>query len=365
MVSGRALRTVSAALFLLASGLAAGGWDGEAAAQLEGSVRAEDGRPLVGATVELWRERTRLATTSTSADGRFRFVGPVVEEARAISAEHMGYRPVRLPVEDGRSEVTFVLEPAPIPLQALRVEATREICTGSDDPGARALWNAARGRYAAGLDTLGVATYVHSSEARVSADQVGMPADSGFEPGQRGSSPLLRAGWERRIARDGYAQPVRRVSSSGSYDSWVYPPLQADLAPHFASETFGRLHDFQLVSQGPDGWTLAFCPREADRPAIEGTVTLTPDTAFASAAWLFRTPEPTEGAGGEARFRAPAADEARPLLPERSLFWRRVPDGEYLRKYERYEEWRLAQGDSVPFLPVRPSRGERPVPDHR
>ena len=42
------------------------------------------------------------------------------------------------------------------------------------------------------------------------------------------------------------------------------------------------------------------------------------------------------------------------LLPIEGVFWRRSPPDSFWQRYQKFELWMVAQGDSVPFLPKRP-----------
>jgi hypothetical protein len=324
------------------------------AAQLSGTVVDISGIPLEGVTVEAWGEAQRLATRITDPTGAFRFPPGIATRTTALYAHRLGYRGVRLELDPGTLEpVEIRLDAEAIPLPAVDVVAVREFCPREDESAARALWNAARARYLQGLDSMGVATYLASSREVVSRDRLTGSAPQGAALDQRGSSFLLRVSWARRIEREGYAYPVRRPTAEGALDSWVYAPLEADLAPHFADPLFGRLHTLSIFSEDGSGWRIAFCPRDPRRPSIQGTLHLAADTSLVSADWLFRTPEPSEEAGGQAFFAPVGSRVARFLLPSEGLSWRKAPDGGFARSHERFEGWIVAPGDSVPFLPSR------------
>lgn len=320
-----------------------------------GTVREASGAPVPTARIEVRAQGRLLASSRSDEAGAFRLVlrqattGPYT-----LRVDRFGYHGHERTLEGVPAvELLVVLDPAPLPLPGFQVEATRDACSAGEDPQARRLWQAAVRRHPGGLDTLGVATYLHGW-----SDTLPMPA-RGYEegrvgsPGQRGSAPLLRLSWERRVQRDGYAFQVRRTDSARSFDSWSYAPLEADFAPHFVHETFGRLNRFLLEGdeEGEYGWILRFCSRNQDRPYLEGSLELTPDTLLHRAEWRFGTPEPDEDAGGWARFPAATPQDPTPFpLPVESMTWRRLPDGEMLRKAQSYEGWILAPGDSVPFL---------------
>lgn len=331
---------------------------------LQGTVREASGQAVPTARVELRRGDAVLASTRTDRDGFFRLVlrdvaaGPLV-----LRVARFGYHSHESTVGTDAGRVDVVLDPAPLPLPGLDVEPLPGVCEADEDPDARALWEAVAQVHPGGLDTLGLATYLHGWTDTLGVSQD--PDDEGRigSPGQRGSAPLLRLSWDRRVQREGYAFPVRRTDRARSYDSWSYAPLEADFAPHFVDPTFGRLHRFQLEEAGSGGWILAFCGRNRGRPYLEGTLEVGPDSLLRRAEWRFRTDEPDETAGGWARFPDPTEAEPVPVpLPVESMTWRRMPDGEMLRKVQSYEGWILAPGDSVPFLRSR-ENGTRPGPD--
>jgi hypothetical protein len=316
-------------------------------------------RPVPTARVELLRGGRTAASTRTDREGGFRL--PLRDwpgGAATIRVERFGYHAVERSVEAGTGEIRVLLSPAPLPLPGFQVEAERDVCETPEDSQARALWEAASRRHLTGLDTLGLATYLRGWTDTLQASSGNGEIDREGEPGQRGSAPLLRLSWDRRVQQEGYAFPVRRTDRARSYSSWSYPPLEADFAPHFIHPTFGRLHRLQLSEEGPQGWTLRFCTRNRRRPWLEGRMELDPDTLLRRVEWSFRTDEPDEAAGGWARFPGALPEADHVPLPTESMTWRRLPDGELLRKAQSYEGWILAPGDSVPFLRSRDEGGE-------
>jgi hypothetical protein len=349
-------------LLLAMGGLAAGIPDGSVLLRgtgepVEGVVREASGQPVVSAYVKLMRNGRALASTRTDRDGRFQIaLAGELEGELSLRIERLGYRSKDQPLAPGTWWVEVELEPAPLPLPGFEVEGIRDVCEGTEDAEARALWEVAARRHPAGLDTLGVATYLQAWNDTLTSEAEANDAERLGTPGQRGSAPLLRLSWTRRIPREGYAFPVRRSDRERSYDSWSYPPLEADFAPHFVHEAFGELQRFQVDLADRDGWVLRFCSRRRDQPYLEGTMELTPDTLLQRVEWQFQTPDPDESAGGWARFPMASLDEPAPLpLPVESMTWRQLPGGEVLRKAQSYEGWVLAPGDSVPFLRSRAS----------
>lgn len=348
-------RKVVTALLLLGPAVTFGS---PATAQITGYVLNEEGDPVAGAAVEAWAADRKIGGRLANEDGWFLFPGEITGRIRALYAGQLGYHPEVVQIEEGVDSYEIRLTREPILLPELVVDAQRDRCAGREDRDARRLWERAAARYSQGLDTLGVATYLASVESILPEGEVGTIQAAGEALAQRGSSSLLRFSWKRRIEREGYAYQVRRSTPEQSYTSWVYPPLEADFATHFVGDQFGERHRFKFDTvddpDGDGGVTLVFCARDDDHPSMEGTLRISPDTTVAVAQWLFRTPEPVEQAGGRAVF-GPVADDPDDsyLLPIEGVFWRRSPPDSYWQRYQKFELWMVAQGDSVPFLPKR------------
>ncbi len=374
---------------LLSVGLVIGGWPGAASAfasadgdgpgvleapgEVRGRVVDESGSPVIGVRVELAVQERILGAATTGADGHFqiRFSTEVLTAlgsptSAEVRAQRLGYHPATESVDlPEPGDVLLVLQPAPLPLPAMQVDGGPTQCEGDDPDGlARLLWRAAASRHQGGVDTLGIASYMSALTDTIGGgvyvrtrmlesggveEGVGRP-----EAGQRGSAPILRLGWGRRIDRQGYAFPVRRTDREGSFASWSYAPLESDLAPHFGAAQFGDRHYFQMVSAREDGWLIRFCARARNRPHIDGRIELTVDTLVRRVEWDFRTDQPVENAGGWALFPSPSAEGAPPpLLPLESMAWRTLRDTITIRRAQWFDGWILAPGDSVPFLPRR------------
>jgi hypothetical protein len=323
-------------------------------AQMTGEVSDEDGIALQGVSVEAWNDGGKIAVRLTDDAGQFSFPDSVAVETTVLWAARLGFRPQRVSVEPGVSFYELSLVEEAVSVQGVVVEAPREVCDGREDQDARYIWQRLRERYHPALDTLGVATYMVWAEAVVSVDDLGPLELPTVAVEQRGSSSQLRFAWDRRVARRGYAFPTRRVENGQARDSWVYAPIHADFAPHLIDETFGELHDFQMLNDDSEGWEVAFCPTDDDHPMIRGILTISPDTTLLGAEWTFETPEPQENAGGRAVFfPVTGAPQQTYLLPSEAMFWRQIELDQYYQRYQRYEGWVVAQGDSVPSLPTR------------
>ena len=336
---------------------------GSVAAQIGGVVTRRGGIPVEGVSVEAWSVDRRVAATMTDELGVFSFPEAIALNTVMLRVGALGFEVGELAVRSGLSTYDIELTEAPLAVEGLVVTMEEATCEmGRDDERGRKLWQYARIRYDGLMDTLGVATYLAEADTVVPLSQLGALQLPELNLSQRGSSSLLRFNWTRRIDRDGYAFSIRRMDGAAPYDSWVYPPLEADFAPHFVDEVFGERHRFVIDEEGPDGWQLAYCPKDTGKPSIKGTITLARDTTFAEVDWLFDTPEPMEHAGGRASFSPilPGSGLSH-LLPTEAVIWRAVPTGDYLQSYQRYEDWLVAPGDSVPLLPLRRVPGEAGV----
>ena len=328
-------------------------------AQIRGVVTRAGGLPLGSASVEVWSVDRRFGAMLTDDSGAFSFTSAISFNAAMLRVSALGFEVREVAVQGGLGTYDIELTEAPLAVEGLVVTMEEATCEmGREDARGRELWQYARFRYDGLMDTLGVATYLAEADTIVPLSELGALKLPALNLSQRGSSSLLRFNWTRRIDRDGYAFAVRRMDGAAPYDSWVYPPLEADFAPHFADEVFGERHRFVIDDEGPDGWMLAYCPKDTGKPSIKGTITIARDTTFAAVDWLFQTPDPVEHAGGRAFF-TPILSRAvlSHLLPSEAVVWREIPAGDYLQSYQRYEGWRVAPGDSVPLLPLRRERG--------
>lgn len=336
--------------------------------EVRGVVLDERGQPLVGVRVEILLEDRLRSATVTTEDGHFALRRPEGDGVVTLRAERLGYAPrvvVLTPQLLPGEPMILRLEPAPLPLPGLRVEVEGGVCPSRSHPEGIVLWEAMARRHPNGLDTLGAVSY---TLVRVDTLATTGRAEEGpLQAGQRGFSGRLRTQWERRLERDGYAFPVRRTDLEGSFDAWSYAPLEADFASHFGTPAFPRHLTLRRPAPLPTGgWSLGFCGANTDRPSIEGTLALSPDTLLLRADWRFRTPEPDEEAGGWTRFPEVGPEERPPLLlPLESVTWRTLRGGDIQRRSQWYEGWTVTPGDSIPFLPERPeaipSAPPRPV----
>lgn len=325
-----------------------------AVGQITGSTVDRAGAPLQGVLIEAWSADRRIQTRISDEQGRFLFAAPVAEITTALYAHRLGLQALRVEVTEGVQDYLLRMTEAPIALEALVVNVGEATCSNREDDEARRIWSDMAARYSRSVDTLGIATYVASSIEAVSPSEIGPVAVGSVGSAQRGSAPLFRASWSRRVDRSGYARPLSAPSSDGTFEAWGYPPLEADFAVHFGQEVFGKQHRFTVEAERNDGWYIRFCPKDRDEPSISGILHISTDTLLKVAEWSFSTEEPDEDAGGRAVFSEERRDDGAPfLLPTEGLFWRRTGHNQFLQRYERYEGWIVAPGDSVPFLPTR------------
>jgi hypothetical protein len=269
------------------------------------------------------------------------------------------------------------------PLPGIVARGEREACPGRDDPRARALWERMRARYDTGLDSASAWARMRASSGYVASgalmrfdtvpserpdgttdgwttgDAIRDAQQRGLSfygaprvgPGRRGMAGSQRAALSRTIARTGYGTLNRGVYADISQVSavWTYPPLDGELAAHFAGDVFGGRTFFRIErAQGPI--TLGFCtaPRFRSQPYLSGSLFLRPDSTLERVQWHFHTPEPREDAGGEARFEPPRPETGRALLPSQGEMYRRHVGDQFFHRRLVYAPWKV---DPAPFLP--------------
>lgn len=261
----------------------------------------------------------------------------------------------------------------------------RELCRSRDDPAARAAWERMRARHGAALDGMSL-----WAEMRVSAGWVDRRSLFRFDTlaseradgttdgwnlsevrrdaqrrllafydvprvgaGHRGMSASLRALLEMGIERHGYGERNMGLYADLTQlsEAWNYPPLDAELAPYFASPAFAARVALRVERREP--LTLGFCTlgRHRAAPWISGTLTLRADTTLERAQWQFHTPEPAEEAGGDVWFRDGT------LEPSMSIFWRRSGNDRFFQRRMTFDRWRAV---AQPLLPDSAAPAERP-----
>jgi len=316
-----------------------------ARAQVSGTVHEPGGAPVPEATVGLWKGAREIARTITDADGGFRFSGDSGLDATILLVRRIGFRPTSIALAARRTALSVTLEPVVTALPEVVTTAARRACPNRDEPEARQLWHALSRHYA---------THQHSDDAwartigrggEVTASEVGDVDESRFRPGELAVVGEMREALFRSIARNGYARRLKPGDDPvGEYFYWRYLPLHRELSEHFVEPEFAKRHSLGLWRTDDGSLTITFCGRDHSRPYLEGTLSISADTALVTARWQFRTPSPHEDAGAEVSFLAPPRGATIWfLIPLRSVFWRRLggSDKLYVQNAQAYREWEI------------------------
>ena len=314
-----------------------------AAAQHRGTVVDEAGRPVPGATVELWTGTRSAAATETASDGTFHLplqegLGPLT-----LSVRRMGLRTHAIALTPADTALLVRMQALPVALAPVVVSsARRRICPNREDPRARALWERMRARYwQARPDSIPYLGLMESRSGVAEKADIGDPAVGTVHPGWTSGVAADRPG-ARRVG--GFAW--RASGGAGERTAfWFYYGLDSGSFQDFTRDYFGSVHSLSIAGTGEDGTILAFCPRErpGENGQIEGTLVLAPDTTLAAARWTFRTGRPVEDAGGEARYHPPDAALGNLLLAQETLFWRGTTGGRYYFEARRFSLWRVPE----------------------
>jgi hypothetical protein len=301
------------------------------AAQISIRVVDSSGRPAPAVRVDVFGRGEIISVASTSAEGVAELSAERWTEARRLSLSHLTYRTLIVQVEDIPGDGVIVIEPQAMPIDPLTVEIG-QLCPIVDEPAARQLWSQVAALYATDTGSRAVFARLSLSRSSVPSDRLHRTDDvevvEGVTTGGWGAPPdgdLLRATLEERIDRAGYAWPPFTIDGGTiRATGWTYPPLDVRAAYHFASRTFGALHDFAVMSESDERTTLVFCGNgRANGADIYGTIALAPRRAFLDAEWRFETDDPDEGAGGSVTFASVNENGSLPhLVSSRGLFYR-------------------------------------------
>lgn len=316
-----------------------------AGAQVRGRVVDAADRPVAGAIVELWIS-SRPAAAQTDARGGFD-IAVRADGGMMLTVRRLGLRTRTMQLTPADTALVVRMEVQPVVLQPLSVAAApRPPCPNRDDPGARALWEAMRGRYwQPGEDTVFVFAFLEERSG------VGEKADA-WDP----EAGRVSAGWTtgalvdadpRWMRLSGYANSAAGgVGERTAY--WSYRALDGGSMQDFTGEHFGAAHTFSILHHAAGETTIAFCPRErmGRTGQVEGTLVLSVDTTLHLARWSFRTPRPDEDAGGEASYYAPETALGNALLARETIFWRKTNPPRYYfegKKYSGWQRWTRAR----------------------
>ena len=310
--------------------------------QVAGTVTDPQGRSIPGALVEAWSSVRRLAAQASDEAGLFTFAGVHAADVGFITVRAPGFAPRRVQAT-GAQSYHVVLAPFAHRLEAVAVTAAPR-CPLRDQRNARLLWTTVAARVTAFEVGERAWTDARVSRSRVAAAQLGSVDTLSLGSGRIQAGGQYSEMHTQRMRDQGYAVPYQGLRG-GRFDLWEYPRLESLMAGHFLHPAFGELHHMALRETDAD-IVIDFCPRNRDRPSIEGELRLDADSTLASVAWVFRTRGPEEIAGGEVFFARPARLSERPVLyPSVGLFWRKVINDYY------QEWWDFLQWDSSPRTP--------------
>lgn len=336
-----------------------------------------DGRPMPAVRVDLLGRGELIATYSTSAQG-VADVGPERwSEVTRVSLSHLGFQTLIVQVADLSPDQALVLEPEPVELESILVEAG-ELCPVSDDPRARRLWAEVAARYAQDTGLRAWLARLSRYGGSVRQDELARPPAEAPATYLAGGGPDGSAETPRsindRIADEGYSWRAGALGASRGV-SWSYAALDREDAHHFSSPVFGQAHDFAVQTESSERTSLIFCgKRNSEHPTTNGVITLAPGSSFLGAEWRFRTDDPDEGAGGSVVF-ASYYDglDARPHLvaAQGQIYWHdgtelRYPNlpRPYYREGVSRAEWYLLPSAERRCTTGRSFFGDRPSADN-
>lgn len=310
-----------------------------ASAQVRGAVVDTSGAPLRDAEVQVWTGTRYAGRLNTDEQGTFRLRRLEVDSL-TLTVHRLGFQTRIVQLATWDTSVVVRMEPAPVRLAPVTVaSAGRRLCPNGEDPRARALWTAMRGRY-----------WQPSSPAVVAFGLIEMRSGVGgreevYDPAAGERTTLwtrdaLLIAHPELMDQSGYA--TRANGGVGVRTAfWSYRYLDDGMMQDFTGDFFGQAHTFSMLSAGGET-VLVFCPRERMQRTgqIEGTLRLDSAMNLVQAQWRFRTPRPDEDAGGEATYAPPSTALGGALLVRESWFWRRTNGGRYYFEAKTFTGWR-------------------------
>lgn len=345
----RRVAALVAGLFAVLTGMAEG--------QVSLTIVDGSGAPVPAVSVHVLGTAEVIQELYTGTDGTVLIDTPRWPDVRRLSLSHLGFRTRILQADALPIDGTILIEPQPVGIEGFEVEARGELCPIAPDDGARALWSEVASRYAddtgrrrlAGTSLRGAGPVREPYLYRVDSDRL-EPSEDRIAPGVY--RPGVRRGesLEQRVEEDGYAWKPPRITYGVRTLAWEYPRLESWHAYHFATEAFGRLHDFTVVGERYGRTILAFCPA-GGADGLRGLLEVVPGHRLVHAEWLIGSDEPHEGAGGEVVFQTYHESQGRKphLLAWRGIFFRhsgRTPPypelgRDYFREVRDEMEWRV------------------------
>jgi hypothetical protein len=321
-------------------------------AQLEVVVTDSAGQALADARVELWRTAQLLAVRATNAAGAARFdareMAREMAGATDVRVRRIGYAPGHASLVDASGSIAVRLDLLARSLPSLTVSADIGACPQGDRPEARALWTRAAARYRE-PSFEGRHTTLDQRMGTVEEIEIGYVHDSALRPGARMYTAEGMEGSHQQLASRGYVYAVPDSHNFDLFGGWQYAPIDAELAGHFATDAFADAHTFAVAARRAAITTLRFCAKDRRRSGLDGILQLSEREGFVGTHWRFWNPRGgAEPAGGAVTFAAVRSDSASEVLSSMSgLFWRQLPSGKFLQRWQSFHEWRLSSETHV------------------
>lgn len=311
------------------------------AAQLRVVVHDSAGVALLGARVELWSGATLIVVRTTDPEGVAAFTPAEAERASDALVRNIGFAQRRVRVAGTSADVVVRLDRLAQSLPAVTIAAALQSCPQEDDPRARELYRNVAARY--GEPSFeGRATTFDQREGTVEERDVGFFYESELRGGDRFFTPGGMQGGLQRLARRDYVYVLDGTHNFELFGAWRYPAIEAELAGHFATEDFAAAHAFKEISRTATGITPRFCARDRRGSGLDGTLLLSERDGFVEVRWRFwNARSSAEQAGGAATFASVGTDDPARLTSTGGLFWRRLPSGRFVQRWQRFHEWRF------------------------
>jgi len=342
-----------------------------ASAQIDVHVVDSAGVAIPTARVELWNRSSLIVLRQANFDGLATFTATETAQATDLLVRAIGYNPLRVSLADAEGRLSVRLEKLRQSLPAVTIAAAAQTCPQQDQPTVRALWQRVAARYGE-PSFRGRSTELEQRQGTVAEADVGAFYESELRTGTRAYTPLGVRGALQHIADSGYVYPLDEMHTFELFGGWRYAAVEAELAGHFASAGFADAHTFVLSASTNAVTTLRFCARDRRRNGLDGTLQLSETDGFIEARWRFWNPrDGTEQAGGAATFASARAleavngDEAEsagdqrepaaaPLTSTSGLFWRKLPSGRFVQRWQRFHEWHFFDQQYDAALAERP-----------
>ena len=181
------------------------------AQSVSGLVQTTEGKPLSSALVAVWDSLAERARGVTSPSGRFSILMPEGAVAVTLNVRAIGYLAQSQLIDPERSVgIIVALTPYAAPLPDITAHAVHTVCPNTDEPRARALWEAMRSRYRLAPLDQGWESVMRLSRDVVPLADVGTLDEARLLPARAGVSGGLRAASESFMRDSGYAQSLDR-----------------------------------------------------------------------------------------------------------------------------------------------------------